>query len=57
MDETLCPVDYAASGMIVDDDVHAVLVKVRLFLIDYPETRCIFFISSSPFYFYRDCPR
>lgn len=29
MDETLCPVDYASSGMIVDDEVHAVLVKVR----------------------------
>jgi hypothetical protein len=27
MDETLCPVDYASSGVIVDDEVHAVLVK------------------------------
>lgn len=27
MDETLCPVDYASAGMIVDDEVHAVLVK------------------------------
>mmetsp|Transcript_23647 Transcript_23647/g.57983 ORF Transcript_23647/g.57983 Transcript_23647/m.57983 type:complete len:351 (+) Transcript_23647:99-1151(+) len=27
MDETLCPVDYASAGMIVDDEVHAVLVR------------------------------
>eukprot|EP00980_Cylindrotheca_fusiformis_P011990 scaffold2836_cov99-Cylindrotheca_fusiformis.AAC.5 len=27
MDETLCPVDYASAGMIVDDEVHEVLVK------------------------------
>jgi hypothetical protein len=26
-DETLCPVDYASSGVIVDDEVHEVLVK------------------------------
>lgn len=27
MDETLCPVDYQENGVIVDDEVHAVLVK------------------------------
>jgi len=27
MDETLCPVDYASAGQIVDDEVHDVLVK------------------------------
>lgn len=27
MDETLCPVDYATAGQIVDDEVHEVLVK------------------------------
>ena len=27
MDETLCPVDYAKAGVIVDDDVHDVLVR------------------------------
>lgn len=27
MDETLCPVDYASAGVIVDDEVHAVLVR------------------------------
>jgi metacaspase-1 len=27
MDETLCPVDYAKNGVIVDDEVHAVLVR------------------------------
>jgi len=27
MDETLCPVDYSSAGTIVDDEVHAVLVK------------------------------
>jgi Caspase domain len=27
MDETLCPVDYASSGVIVDDEVHDVLVR------------------------------
>ncbi|CAB9520915.1 Metacaspase-1 [Seminavis robusta] len=27
MDETLCPVDYSKNGVIVDDEVHAVLVK------------------------------
>jgi len=27
MDETLCPVDYATAGPIVDDEVHAVLVR------------------------------
>jgi len=27
MDETLCPVDYKDAGMIVDDEVHAVLVR------------------------------
>jgi metacaspase-1 len=27
MDETLCPVDYATAGVIVDDEVHDVLVR------------------------------
>lgn len=27
MDETLCPVDYASAGQIVDDEVHDVLVR------------------------------
>jgi len=27
MDETLCPVDYARAGVIVDDEVHDVLVR------------------------------
>lgn len=27
MDETMCPVDYATSGVIVDDEVHDVLVR------------------------------
>lgn len=27
MDETLCPVDYQKAGMIVDDEVHDVLVR------------------------------
>jgi len=27
MDETLCPVDFKTAGQIVDDDIHAILVK------------------------------
>ena len=27
MDETLCPVDYAKNGVIIDDEVHDVLVR------------------------------
>jgi hypothetical protein len=26
-DETLCPVDYASAGMIIDDELHEILVK------------------------------
>lgn len=27
MDETLCPLDYASAGQIVDDEVHMILIK------------------------------
>jgi Caspase domain len=50
MDETLCPVDYAKNGIIVDDEVHAVLVR-GLPKVSYSTLGCCAFVGFFRWWF------